>query len=215
MNLLTDTTDGREDIEINDLRVGANRIIEIMQKEIKDYEAHVTQLRMDNDELRLKLTRGSNTLTLPIHVTSPVSTIPKKEEYPEFARKDSSTSPMMPYPPQHDQQNREIIEQLREDNLRAQQKLEVSERERKRLEEVDRVVGARETVSLQSIKHGPKKPENVTSPTQKQMRMLKRQVVMKSAEISRMREVLDELKKETIRLVQRREEHVGSSYAGV
>lgn len=38
---------------------------------------------------------------------------------------------------------------------------------------------------------------------------------MKSAEISRMREVLDELKKETIRLVQRREEHVGSSYAGV
>lgn len=35
MNLLTDTIDGREDIEINDLRVGANRIIEIMQKEIK------------------------------------------------------------------------------------------------------------------------------------------------------------------------------------
>lgn len=74
------------------------------------------------------------------------------------------------------QRNREIIEQLREDNLIAQQKLEVSESERKRLEEVNRVVGAHETVSSQSIKHGSKKPENVASPTQKQMRMLKRQV---------------------------------------
>ncbi|KAF4683620.1 hypothetical protein FOZ60_008834 [Perkinsus olseni] len=141
------------DVEINDLRVGAGKIIDLLQKEIKDYEARVAQLRIDNDDLHERLKRRSS------------RPIDEKKRPQDVLLKDSATSPATSYVVL-EQNNKEIIQRLQDDTRTIQQRLDASETERKRLE----------------------------------------QVSSKSAEITRMRGVLDELKKETIRLAKRREE---------
>ncbi|KAF4732958.1 hypothetical protein FOZ62_026037 [Perkinsus olseni] len=166
------------DVEINDLRVGAGKIIDLLQKEIKDYEARVAQLRIDNDDLRERLKRRSS------------RPIDEKKRPRDVLLKDSATSPATSYVVL-EQNNKEIIQRLQDDTRTIQQRLDASETERKRLE--------------QSLDRESRNRED-RSPAEKQIRMLKRQVLSKSAEITRMRGVLDELKKETIRLAKRREE---------
>ncbi|KAF4712235.1 hypothetical protein FOZ62_031213, partial [Perkinsus olseni] len=166
------------DVEINDLRVGAGKIIDLLQKEIKDYEARVAQLRIDNDDLHERLKRRSS------------RPIDEKKRPQDVLLKDSATSPATSYVVL-EQNNKEIIQRLQDDTRTIQQRLDASETERKRLE--------------QSLDRESRNRED-RSPAEKQIRMLKRQVSSKSAEITRMRGVLDELKKETIRLAKRREE---------
>ncbi|KAF4723547.1 hypothetical protein FOZ63_010673, partial [Perkinsus olseni] len=166
------------DVEINDLRVGAGKIIDLLQKEIKDYEARVAQLRIDNDDLHERLkTRAGRALD-------------EKKRPQKVLLKDSATSPATSYVVL-EQNNKEIVQQLQDDTRTIQQRLDASETERKRLE--------------QSLDRESRNRED-RSPAEEQIRMLKRQVSSKSAEITRMRGVLDELKKETIRLAKRREE---------
>ncbi|KAF4723789.1 hypothetical protein FOZ63_000198, partial [Perkinsus olseni] len=188
------------DVEINDLRVGAWKIIDLLQKEIIDYEARVAQLRIDNDDLHERLKRRSSRPILILQgleskLRSSVLELlgvnqDEKKRPQDVLLKDSATSPATSYLVL-EQNNKEIIQRLQDDTRTIQQRLDASETERKRLE--------------QSLDRESRNRED-RSPAEKQIRMLKRQVSSKSAEITRMRGVLDELKKETIRLAKRREE---------
>ncbi|KAF4675813.1 hypothetical protein FOL47_007239 [Perkinsus chesapeaki] len=165
-------------VEMNDLRHGAGRIIDIMQREIKDYKARVHQLQTDNNLMRQQL----------IHKRAPTDTLPKKHAPFECPKRDSSTSPIPC--PSLDDKNSEAMQRLQEDLSVAEKKLEVSESERQRLQAMSEAFNHR---------------KEAISPD-KQIKLLRRQVTLKSNEIERMRSVLDELKKETVRLAKHRQE---------